>query len=290
MRTSGESGCASVTVRAVKVATWNVNGIRARSAQVLEWVTREQPDVLCLQEVKASPDKVPGEVQELPGYHSYWHGHKGYSGVALHVRRAFSPAAPAFSHPDFDHETRIVVARAAPYVFASIYVPNGGKDFPAKLRFLEALIAFAQAERAAGTRVVLCGDLNVALEERDVHPTMRNPEQIGQTPHERGLLAKLIEGGGLVDLHRRFKPDDDRLYTWWAPWRNQRERNMGWRLDYVLASAGLAQGARACEVHREFGTSDHGVVQAELEAPLPDSKETPAAQPPARPGQLKLGL
>jgi exodeoxyribonuclease-3 len=279
----------------VKVATWNVNGIRARSAQVLEWVTREQPDVLCLQEVKASPDKVPGDVSDLPGYFTYWHGHKGYSGVALHVRREWARARPSFSHPPFDHENRIVVARAGTFLFASIYVPNGGKDFDAKLRFLEALIAFVEAEKAAGTTMVLCGDLNVALEERDVHPTMREPEQIGQTAHERELLSRIITGGGLVDLHRKFRPDDDRLFTWWAPWRNMRERNMGWRLDYVLVSSPLAEAAKSCEVHRTFGTSDHGVVQAEIDVAPPVFEGAPDStssgtepKPPA--GQLRLLL
>ena len=213
-----------------------MNGIRARAAQVAEWVEREKPDVLCLQEVKASPEHVPAAVSELAGYSCYWHGHKGYSGVALHVRKEWFGGRPGFSHPEFDHENRIVVARAGPMLFASIYVPNGGKDFDAKLKFLDGLTAFVEAERAAGIQIVLCGDLNVALEERDVHPTMRKPEQIGQTPHERGILAGIISKGGLVDLHRKFKPDDDRLYTWWAPWRNMRQRNMGWRLDYVLAS------------------------------------------------------
>ena len=104
----------------LKVTTWNVNGIRARGGEVLDWVQREKPDVLCLQEIKAAPDKVPQEICSLAGYWCYWHGHKGYSGVGLHLRRDAFPDKPEFVHPEFDHETRIVTARAGRLLFARI--------------------------------------------------------------------------------------------------------------------------------------------------------------------------
>jgi exodeoxyribonuclease-3 len=246
----------------MKVTTWNVNGIRAREAQVLEWVHREEPDVLCLQEIKASPEQVPASLCELEGYWCYWHGFKGYSGVGLHLRKAAFPQKPAFFLPDFDAENRIVAAQVGPIVFASVYVPNGGKDFPAKMRFLQALGAFAGDAHAQGRQLLLGGDLNVARTESDVHPRLRKPSEIGQTPEEQALLESII-AGGLVDLARKFDPDNDRLFTWWAPWRSLRERNMGWRIDYLLASSGLAEAARSCASHREFGTSDHAPVAAE---------------------------
>jgi exodeoxyribonuclease-3 len=246
----------------LKVTTWNVNGIRAREAQVAEFIAREQPDVICLQETKASLDKVPAALSELADYHCYWHGHKGYSGVALHLARKTFAARPEFAHPEFDHETRIVTARAGDLLFASTYVPNGGKDFDAKLRFLAALEAYVEAARASGTRVILCGDLNVAREERDVHPSIRRPDQIGHTPEEQAQFERILKHGGLVDLSRQFYPDDDRLFSWWAPWRNMRQKNIGWRIDYVLASGVLAERAQSCEVQREFGSSDHGPMVA----------------------------
>jgi exodeoxyribonuclease-3 len=247
-----------------KIATWNVNGIRARELQALEFIERERPDVLCLQETKASLEQVPESLRELPGYHCYWHGHKGYSGVALHLSRSVFPERPEFAHPAFDHETRIVTARVGDVLFASIYVPNGGKDFEAKLRFLGALEAFAAEARERATRVILCGDLNVAREDRDVHPSLRKPDQIGRTPEEQALFARIL-GHDLVDLSRQFFPDDDRLFSWWAPWRNLRQKNVGWRIDYVLASSQVAQRARRCEVLREFGSSDHGPLVADFE-------------------------
>jgi exodeoxyribonuclease-3 len=245
----------------LKVTTWNVNGIRARKDELPLWIERERPDVLCLQETKAPADKVPEALANMPDYWAYWHGHSGYSGVALLLNKGRFPEPPAFSHPEFDHETRIVVAIAGGITFASIYVPNGGKDFEAKLRFLDALEQYARARREGGERVLLCGDLNVAREERDVHPSLRKRDQIGTTPDERQQFARIL-GHGLVDLSRQFEPDNDRLFTWWAPWRNLREKNVGWRIDYILASTELAQRASSCVAEREFGKSDHGPLTA----------------------------
>lgn len=244
----------------MKIATWNVNGIRARHAQVQEWAEREQPDVLCLQELKAAPDQIPALLFDLDGYWCCWHGGKGYSGVALHVSRRLAPERPVFAHPDFDFEHRIAEVNLGHIRIASIYVPNGGKDFPAKMRFLEAMDAYAAA-LDGGVPVVLCGDLNIARTERDVHPKERKPRAIGQLPEERAMLERII-AHGLVDVGRALDPDNDELFTWWAPWRNMRQRNIGWRLDYLLASTSLAERARSCGVQREFGTSDHAPVVA----------------------------
>ena len=154
----------------MKIATWNVNGIRARQAQLQEFIEKEQPDVLCLQEIKASTDQLPVWICELEGYWCYWHGGKGYSGVGLHVRQSTFPDRPGFHHPEFDYEHRIVMAQLPQFTVASIYVPNGGKDFPAKMRFLESLAAFsARVGGAWDSPLVLCGDLNVARTDMDVH-------------------------------------------------------------------------------------------------------------------------
>jgi exodeoxyribonuclease III len=244
----------------LKIATWNVNGIRARHEQFVAWAAAEQPDIICLQEIKAKIEQVPGACS-LEEYSCYWHGAGGYSGVALHVRRDFAPHVE-YAHPGFDHETRIVQAQIEGTVFTSVYVPNGGKDFEAKIAFLHALIGYAAELRSAGLDLVLCGDLNIARTEQDVHPKERRPQTIGQLPQERELLERLLREGGLVDVGRTLYPDDDSYFTWWAPWRNMRARNIGWRLDYVLASESIAKGARSCPSYREVGTSDHAPVVA----------------------------
>ncbi len=243
----------------MKIATWNVNGIRARQAEVQAWVERDRPDVVCLQEIKAASDQVPAALCEMEGYWCYWHGAKGYSGVALHVRRDTFPDRPDFSHPSFDFENRIVVVSRGDLVVACVYVPNGGKDFPAKMRFLAALEEYAAALRGEGRRLIVCGDLNVARTDMDVHPKERKPGIIGQRPEEREQLERIISQG-LVDVGRALAPDNDQMFTWWAPWRNMRQRNIGWRLDYVLAAQDIASTAQSCPVLADVGTSDHAPV------------------------------
>ncbi|HUE97223.1 MAG TPA: exodeoxyribonuclease III [Longimicrobiaceae bacterium] len=248
----------------MKIATWNVNGIRAREVQLLDWITEERPDVVALQEIKAPLDKVPESLCPHPDYWCTWHGTKAYSGVSLMVRRDFAEEEPGFVHPPFDFEERIVVTRLGDVTAASIYVPNGGKDFRAKVDFFQNLVAYAEELRAAGRELLLLGDFNVTREERDVHPKERKPTAIGQRPEEREMLAELLDVG-LVDLGRLHAPDDDRLFTWWAPWRNLRQRNIGWRIDYLLATPALADASTSCRSLREVGTSDHAPVVAELE-------------------------
>ena len=248
----------------MRIATWNVNGIRARQAQVQEYIERERPDVLCLQEIKAAMDQLPLWLCDVEGYWCYWHGGKGYSGVALLVRKSPEAERPAFHHPAFDFEHRIVTARLPQATVASIYVPNGGKDFPAKMRFLEAMDAYAAEFQATGQRLIMCGDFNVARTDMDVHPKERRLNGIGQRPDERTLIERILSRG-LVDVHRVFEPDNPDLFTWWAPWRSMKERNIGWRLDYVFASAPLAERAVSCAVQREIGTSDHGPVVVEFD-------------------------
>jgi exodeoxyribonuclease-3 len=248
----------------VKIVTWNVNGIRAREKQLLEWLEIEQPDVLCLQELKASPEQVPQELRDLQRYWCYWHGERAYSGVGLLINRAVSPAKPEFSHPSFDHETRIVTARIGDHlVIGSVYVPNGGKDYAAKIRFLQAMEQYAAECQERGIELVLCGDINVTRTEMDVHPKERRPNTIGQLPEERELFEKIL-GDRLVDVGRALDPRNDGLFTWWPPWRNMRQKNIGWRLDYVLASPGIAERIHSCAVLAQVGTSDHAPVLAVL--------------------------
>jgi len=248
----------------MKIATWNVNGIRARQAEVQTWVERDRPDIVCLQEIKAASDQVPAALCEMEGYWCYWHGAKGYSGVAMHLRRDTFPDRPDFSHPSFDFENRIVVVSRGDLVVASVYVPNGGKDFEAKMRFLRAMEDYAARLGAEGRQLILCGDLNVARTDLDVHPKERKPGIIGQRPEEREQFERILSSG-LVDLGRTLAPDNDQMFTWWAPWRNMRQRNIGWRLDYVLASPAMAARVRSCPVLADVGTSDHAPVMASFE-------------------------
>jgi exodeoxyribonuclease-3 len=244
----------------MKVATWNVNGIRARQAQFCEWLARERPDVVCLQELKAEPAQIP-EPCKVADYHSFWHGMRAYSGVSLHIRKGAFETDPVFSHPTFDMESRIVQAEFGKLVVASVYVPNGNKDYPAKLKFFRELIAWKRGLHEQGRELILCGDMNITRTEMDVHPKERKPALVGQRPEERELFAELLKDD-LIDVGRSLDPDNPGLFTWWAPWRNMRQRNIGWRLDYILASTSFAERAIACPVLADVGTSDHAPVLA----------------------------
>src|SRR5258706_436298 len=171
----------------MKIATWNVNGIRARQAELQDFIERETPVVLCLQEIKAAIDQLPVWLCELEGYWCYWHGGKGYSGVGLHVRKATCQNRPAFDHPEFDYEHRIVAAQLPQATVASIYVPNGGKDFPAKMRFLEAMDAYAAEFEASERPLIMCGDLNVTRTAMAGHPKERPPSRFNSSRSSTAL-------------------------------------------------------------------------------------------------------
>ena len=242
----------------MRIATWNVNGVRARQAELAEWLRRDRPDVVCLQELKAELAQIP-EVCRLEDYWAYWHCMRGYSGVSLHVRKDLVEREPVYSHPEFDFESRMVQIDLGNTVVASVYVPNGGKDFPAKVGFLERLIDWSRRLHDSGRELVLCGDMNIAHAEMDVHPRERKAGTIGQRPEERELFSQLL-GEHLVDVGRARDPENQNLFTWWAPWRNLRARNIGWRLDYLLASKSIAERASSCVVLADVGTSDHAPV------------------------------
>ena len=232
--------------RDVKVITWNVNGIRARQREVGELLAAEQPDIVCLQEIKAPAGQGAGTARV------------GERLLVLLARRGRLLGRGAARPSQFLHGTtglRSSVFRygephrrrptSGPWSVASVYVPNGGKDYDAKAAVsARRSSAWALGHIRHGQTLVICGDLNVAREERDVHPKERKPNQIGTRPEERGLLRRVCSEG-LVDVGRRLDPDNNELFTWWAPWRNLRQRNIGWRIDYVLASAALARPPRA---------------------------------------------
>ena len=245
----------------MKVATWNVNGIRARQAQFCDWVARDRPDVICLQELKAEPAQIPEQCR-IADYVTFWHGMRAYSGVSLHVRKDAFAGEPFFSHPPFDMEARIVQAEIDDLVLASVYVPNGNKDYAAKVEFIQRLTAWVRKLEMQKREIILCGDINITRTDMDVHPKERRREVIGQRPEERELFAGLLET--LVDVGRRLDPDNADLFTWWPPWRNMRQRNIGWRLDYVLASPAIAARAASCAVLADVGTSDHAPVMMTL--------------------------
>jgi exodeoxyribonuclease-3 len=252
----------------VRVVTWNVNGIRARGAQVLAFLEEHRPSALLLQEIKATPEQVPADLHALAErYWLRWHGAPGgYSGVALLLDKTEFPEEPAFEIPPIDFETRVALARTPDVTLAVMYLPNGGKDYAAKIRFLEALGPWAHDESMRGP-FLLAGDLNVTRTAMDVHPSQQDESAIAQRPDERSLFEAALASGGFTDLTRVKHPDDDRFFTWWPFWKGAKQRNLGQRIDYVLTNGPLTARLESVTLHRAYGTSDHAPLEASFARP-----------------------
>ena len=243
------------------VATWNVNGIRARAESFMRWLRSHQPDILCLQEIKAHPEQIPEILRELPSYSSHWHGtFGGYSGVSIHVREG-SLGSPTFSVPFFDEERRILQADLEHLSLLNVYVPLGQKSYRQKLDFLDALVHYVDALHYEGRAVNLCGDFNVVHANLDLHPDLMGEDVVCTRDDERERLDALLNSG-MQDLFRKHHPSVRDAYSWWPYHSGARAKNVGWRIDYIFASRGLADTSQSCRIFKEEASSDHSPVVA----------------------------
>lgn len=245
----------------LKLASWNVNGIRSISKKgFYDWLSKEKPDILGLQETKISADKLTDELISVPGYASYWsHAEKkGYSGVAIYTRERPLSISEGMGIPEFDREGRVLVAEYADFVYLTIYYPNG-KASPErldyKMRFYDAFLKFANKLRKKGKKLVICGDVNTAHKEIDLARPKENVDVSGFLPQERAWLDKFI-GEGYIDTFRGFNPKPDN-YTWWHMRTAARERNVGWRIDYFFASDDLEKKLSGATIESKIMGSDH---------------------------------
>ena len=256
----------------MKLATYNLNGIRARLPRLVEWLEREQPDIACLQELKCADEALPIADIEAAGYSAVWHGQKGFNGVAIlakgdspELRRVGLPGDPDDTH------SRYIEAEVRGLIVASIYLPNGNpigtEKFDYKLRWMERL-----GEHAAGLLkderpVVLCGDWNVVPEDRDVFSARATQNDAVMQPETRAAWRRIVNHGW-TDALRAFHPNEEKLYTFWDYTAGCWQRDLGFRLDHLLCSpeatdmlrgAGVDKWARAQEK-----ASDHAPTWVEL--------------------------
>ena len=246
----------------MRIATWNVNGLRARTAAVLEYLTVHSPDVLCLQEVKAGPEQLPAELSAHPDYVAGWNcAPTGYSGVGILVRRSLP--TPSFHVPRFDMENRALRVDLGPLSIVDLYCPNGGKAYEPKLAFYDDLLAYSERAHASAEAVWLCGDFNIAHTDLDIHEKERKTADIGVRPEERDRFSRLLSHG-LRDVFRAANPGAADAFTWWPYWRKARELNRGWRIDYHLVPDALASAVGRCEIQAHVLGSDHAPVVAEI--------------------------
>lgn len=256
----------------MKIATYNINGINRRLPNLMDWLADAAPDVVCLQELKASQRQFPATALADAGYGSVWQGETAWNGVAILARGAepVLTRSELPGNPD-DKQARYIEAAVDGVLIASLYAPNGnpqpGPKFAYKLAWTERLIAHAAELFETGLPVVLAGDYNIVPEPRDIYETTSYRDNALVQPASRALFAQLLEQGW-TDAIRALYPDET-VYTFWDYMRNRWPRNAGLRLDHLLLSGELAGALKAAGVDRDVrgaeGASDHAPVWIEID-------------------------
>lgn len=252
----------------MKIASWNINGIRARRDALPEWVERQKPDILVLQEVKALEEEIPDSIKRIDGYRVLWNGstvRRGYSGTGILIREACLSTGVCLQIPPFDIENRTVELNTDAFTLIGAYVPRGEGEshYALKLQYLEDMRLYIRERIALGQKIILAGDMNVAHHDIDVHRSQNKPGATGLRGEERSAIDALLLLG-LHDIMRDFNPDKSDLFTWWPPWKNARVRNLGWRIDCFYLSEILADRVTGTTVDLEEKSSDHAPVFIEI--------------------------
>jgi exodeoxyribonuclease III len=261
-----------------KLTSLNLNGIRSATSKGVEaWLKKTRPDCICVQEVKAQAPDVEGRFEKLAGLTGHYHfaQKKGYSGVAAFTRHEPSDVIVGFGSPEFDAEGRYVELRydtpSRRLSLISCYFPSGSSGEvrqQAKFRFLDQIDPHLAALRGQ-REFILCGDVNIAHTQNDLRNWRSNQKNSGFLPEERAWMSKITAETGLVDVYRLLKPETtEECYTWWSNRGEAYAKNVGWRLDYHLATPGIAQLARKETIYRKERFSDHAPVTVEYELAL----------------------
>jgi exodeoxyribonuclease III len=258
----------------LSIISWNVNGLRAvHKKGALDWVSEAQPDILCLQETKSTPDQLPPELKDLPGYHSYFHFptvKKGYSGVAIYSKEKPIKVTRDLGIEAYDQEGRLIMAEYGPpaggFILINTYFPNGGgapERLRYKLDFYDYFLEFVEKLRAKHDNIVFCGDVNVAHTPIDLARPKENVNHIGFLPIERAWMDKVVSRGW-VDVFRYFFPTQEGAYTYWDMKSFARVRNVGWRIDYFFTTPEMLKRVKNVEILSDIIGSDHCPVKLTL--------------------------
>jgi exodeoxyribonuclease-3 len=245
----------------MKILTYNVNGIRAAlNKDLLGFLERENPDILCLQELKAQPDQFDDGVFKQLGYHCYWHSaeKKGYSGVAILSKVEAKHVEYGCGHELFDYEGRVVRADYEKLSVMSVYFPSGSSGDmrqDVKFEFLEFFFNHVKDLRKTIPSLCICGDYNICHEAIDIHDPVSNKNSSGFLPEERLWMTEFFNSG-FVDTFRVLNPEPDN-YTWWSFRANARARNKGWRIDYISITEDLRNALKSSSILPNDKQSDH---------------------------------
>lgn len=262
--------CICATIACMKITTWNVNGLRSLVKQgYWEEFAPHMPDILCLQEVKATPDQLPPEAGNIPGYQAFFNvprEKKGYSGVALYTKK--EPLEVLYdSLPDaYNTEGRLIEAVYDDFVLFNAYFPNGGRGadrLAYKMEYYDAFLEYIEQIRENGKGVIFCGDVNTAHEAIDLARPRENEKNSGFLPEERAWLDAVVDSG-YVDVWRHLHPGKTDSYTYWDTLTRARVRNVGWRIDYFFVSPDLLPRVKSCEILPQVFGSDHCPVVLDI--------------------------
>lgn len=254
----------------LRIVSLNLNGIRSAQKKGLEpWLKAHAPDVLCVQELKAQQADLDESLSTLAGAAGHFHfaDKKGYSGVGLYSRQTPQAVRSGFGSDEFDAEGRYVEADFGKLTVISVYVPSGSASperQQAKFRFIERFDAHLQALKASGREIVLCGDWNIAHQAVDLKNWKSNQKNSGFLPEERAWLTRIFDEHGFVDVFRKLDQRPEQ-YTWWSARGQAWANNVGWRLDYQIATPGIAQTARAVAIHTASRFSDHAPLTVDYD-------------------------
>ncbi len=255
----------------MRIYSWNINGVRAAATKGLgQWLARCDGDVVGLQEVRALPDQVPPEIGAATGWTTWFVAaeRKGYSGVGLLTRQAPDHQSSSLERPEFDVEGRVQMARFGALTVVNVYFPNGnGKErdnsrVSYKLDFYRRLWELLEDDKQRGQRILVMGDFNTAHTAIDLARPKENEKISGFLPVEREEFSRWIDSGW-VDTFRAFHPEGGH-YTWWSQRFGVREKNVGWRIDYVLASPGAMEFVTGAAIHPSVQGSDHCPISVDL--------------------------
>ena len=244
------------------LVSWNVNGVRAVTKKgFLEWLMREQPDVLCLQETKAQPDQLESSLLNPGDYTSFWHSaeKKGYSGVAIYSRVAPRQVHMGIGDKDIDCEGRVLTLEFEDFVLINTYFPNSqreGARLDYKLHFCSRILAYCKSWVERGRNIIICGDFNIAHEEIDLKNPKTNTKNAGFLPEERQWMTHFLEEG-FNDVFRDRHPGETGHYTWWSYRPGIRERNVGWRIDYHCVNRAFVEKVKDIGHMAQVMGSDH---------------------------------
>jgi len=257
----------------VRIISLNLNGIRSAFSKGLpDWLCKQGADVVCVQELKAQAADMTQEMLGLCGWHGCFHyaEKKGYSGVGIYSARKPDAVIEGLGIPEFDAEGRYIEAQFGALSVVSVYLPSGssGEERQAvKFRFLEAFMPHLRDLKNSGREVILCGDWNIAHTEKDLKNWRGNRKNSGFLPEERAWLTELFGEVGFVDVFRMLHPELE-AYTWWSNRGQAWAKDVGWRIDYQIATPGIAQAARATGIYKEQRFSDHAPLMVDYDYPL----------------------